>query len=121
MATERLLKCCGGTTDGTTTSHKENCPSVVRAALSWIEESSTGERHRKRGLAAFEAILGERDQLQEALENIAKGARRAVEWADEHERSVTRAEVLMLADWADRALATGRLEAAGPESSKEAS
>lgn len=63
MATERLLKCCGGTTDETTTAHKDNCPSVVRAALSWIEASSVGERHRERGLAAFEAILSERDAL----------------------------------------------------------
>lgn len=63
VATERLLKCCGGTTDGTVITHKENCPSIVRAALSWIEESSVGERHRQRGLAAFEAILAERDAL----------------------------------------------------------
>jgi hypothetical protein len=69
----RKLKCCGGSTDGRSdTQHDPHCPSIVRAALSWIEESSIGESHRKRGLAVFEAILANRDYLNGVLVDAAE-------------------------------------------------
>lgn len=57
------LKCCGGTRDPV--EHKPNCPNVVRAGLSWIEETKHGEAIRLRALFAFEAIVAERDKLRE--------------------------------------------------------
>lgn len=64
---QRTMKCCGGPVVNDQGQHAPDCPSIVRAALSWIAESPMGERHRKRGLAAFEAILAERDELRRQL------------------------------------------------------
>ena len=70
----RPLKCCGGYVENDQGHHDDNCPSIVRAALSWVVESPTGERHRRRGLAAFEAILFERDALRAKLARLDSGA-----------------------------------------------
>jgi hypothetical protein len=60
----RPLACCGGATDGMTTEHEPNCPNIVRAGLSWIEDTRHGDKIRTRALAAFEAIVAERDELR---------------------------------------------------------
>jgi hypothetical protein len=52
-----------------------------------------------------EALLTEQDELREAMESASKIAWRNVEWADAHHRSITREEMLTVADILDRALA----------------
>lgn len=65
-----ILKCCGGSRDpvqrfGVTlrSQHSDTCPSIVRAALSWIEDNPHGDKIKKRAESVFDAILAERDSL----------------------------------------------------------
>ena len=81
----RALACCGGSREPI--QHEPDCPSVVRAALSWIEDTAHGDKIRQRGEAAFELILAargaaearaealaaENERLREALDEIARG------------------------------------------------
>ena len=57
----RILGCCGGITDSNHTIHKPECPSIIRAALSWIEETPQGNQMRQKALNALDAILASRD------------------------------------------------------------
>jgi hypothetical protein len=59
------LGCCGGSRDPV--KHRDDCPSIVRAALSWIEETNHGERQKMNGERAFDLILAERDSLREQI------------------------------------------------------
>lgn len=72
---QRVLGCCGGTTDGSHTEHKANCPSVIRAALSWIEDTAYGEKIRVRALAVLEQIVRERDDFEQRLHAYQRGER----------------------------------------------
>jgi len=63
---QRYMKCCGGPVVDDRGEHTPNCPSIVRAGLSWIEDTAHGEKIRKRALVAFDAIVAERDQLRAA-------------------------------------------------------
>lgn len=47
-----------------TTSREPDREAIIRAALSWVEESTNGERHRQRALLALDSLLAENEQLR---------------------------------------------------------
>lgn len=48
---------------------------TVRAALSWCEEGEMGESHRKKGLAALDALVAERDEARRKYEILSTDSR----------------------------------------------